>query len=44
MGIYSNGYIILKKKLNASFFDKKDKVGRIRVKIENKELFEIQLF
>jgi hypothetical protein len=44
MGIYSNSYIILKKKLNASFFDKKDKVEMIRVKIENKELFEIQLF
>jgi hypothetical protein len=44
MGIYSNSYIILKKKLNASFFDKKDKVEMIRVKIENKELFEIKLF
>jgi len=44
MGIYSNSYIILKKKLNASFFDKKDMVERIRVKLENKELFEIQLF
>jgi len=40
MGIYSNGYIILKKELNASFFDKKDKVEMIRVKIENKKLSE----
>jgi len=32
MGIYSNSYIILKKKLNASFFDKKDKVEKIRGK------------
>jgi len=44
MGIYSNTYIIPKKKLNASFFDKKDMVERIRIKRENKELFEIQLF
>jgi hypothetical protein len=40
MGIYSNSYIILKKKLNASFFDKKDMVERIRVKRENKKLSE----
>jgi hypothetical protein len=40
MGIYSNDYIILKKKLNASFFDKKDMVERIKVKRRNKKLSE----
>jgi hypothetical protein len=40
MGIYSNTYIILKKKINASFFDKKDKVERIMVKRKNKKLSE----
>ena len=29
-----------KKKLNASFFDKKDKAGKIRIKRENKKLSE----
>jgi len=44
IGNYFVDIIILKKKLNASFFDKKDMVERIRIKRENKELFEIQLF
>ena len=33
IGNYFVDIIILKKKLNASFFDRKDKVERIRVKL-----------